>query len=33
MPNWRAPGNAPSVDEYLRRQAMSAEHYTAFSRA
>jgi phosphoglycerol transferase MdoB-like AlkP superfamily enzyme len=29
-PDWRAPGNAPSVDEYLRRQAMSAADYTAF---
>ena len=25
MPSWREPGNAPVVDEYLRRQAMSAE--------
>jgi len=30
MPSWRAPGNAPSIDEYLRRQAMSAEQYKAF---
>lgn len=30
MPSWRAPGNVPSVDEYLRRQAMSAEQYKAF---
>src|SRR6201747_3121995 len=30
MPFWRKPGNAPSVDEYLRRQAMSADDYTAF---
>jgi hypothetical protein len=29
-PSWRAPGNAPSIDEYLRRQAMSAEQYKAF---
>ena len=29
-PSWRAPGNAPSVDEYLRRQAMSAQDYQAF---
>jgi len=30
-PNWRAPGNAsPDVDEYLRRQAMSAQDYRAF---
>src|ERR1700722_17430918 len=30
MPTWRKPGNEPVVDEYLRRQAMSAEDYTAF---
>jgi hypothetical protein len=30
MPKWRAPGNEPSIDEYLRRQAMSAEQYQAF---
>lgn len=30
MPSWRAPGNRPAVDEYLRRQAMSAAHYQAF---
>jgi hypothetical protein len=30
VPTWRAPGNAPSIDEYLRRQAMSAEQYKAF---
>jgi phosphoglycerol transferase MdoB-like AlkP superfamily enzyme len=29
-PNWRAPGNEAVVDEYLRRQAMSAADYTAF---
>jgi hypothetical protein len=29
-PLWRDPGNAPVVDEYLRRQAMSAEDYAAF---
>src|ERR1700735_1555066 len=29
-PNWRDPGNAPVVDEYLRRQAMSAQDYAAF---
>lgn len=29
-PNWRAPGNDASVDEYLRRQALSAEDYRAF---
>lgn len=27
---WKAPGNVPMVDEYLRRQAMSAEQYKAF---
>ena len=30
LPSWRAPGNEPSVDEYLRRQALSAEHYKNF---
>jgi phosphoglycerol transferase MdoB-like AlkP superfamily enzyme len=30
MPSWRNLGNGPVVDEYLRRQAMSAEHYAAF---
>jgi len=30
MPKWRPPGNEPSIDEYLRRQAMSAEQYQAF---
>src|SRR3954453_20591880 len=30
LPNWRAPGNVPSIDEYLRRQAMSAEQYKRF---
>jgi hypothetical protein len=30
MPFWRAPGNEPAVDEYLRRQAMSAEQYGTF---
>ncbi|MFL6791983.1 MAG: sulfatase-like hydrolase/transferase [Bradyrhizobium sp.] len=30
MPFWRTPGNEPVVDEYLRRQAMSADHYGAF---
>jgi hypothetical protein len=29
-PNWLAPGNRASVDEYLRRQAMSATDYAAF---
>jgi hypothetical protein len=30
MPAWRSPGNGPVVDEYLRRQAMSAGDYTSF---
>jgi hypothetical protein len=30
MPSWRNAGNAPVVDEYLRRQAMSAQDYAAF---
>ena len=30
MPFWRKPGNEPVVDEYLRRQAMSADDYRAF---
>jgi hypothetical protein len=29
-PSWRPPGNEPVIDEYLRRQAMSANDYTAF---
>lgn len=29
-PSWRGPGNAASVDEYLRRQAMSAGDYASF---
>jgi hypothetical protein len=29
-PAWRAPGNIPSVDEYLRRQTMSAADYKGF---
>jgi hypothetical protein len=29
-PSWRKLGNLPSVDEYLRRQAMSATDYAAF---
>ena len=32
LPSWRKPGNEPVVDEYLRRQAMSAEHYAEFRR-
>jgi hypothetical protein len=27
---WRAPGNAPDVDEYIRRQMMSASDYRDF---
>src|SRR3954469_25773952 len=30
MTGWKNPGNAASVDEYLRRQAMSADDYAAF---
>jgi Sulfatase len=30
MPGWRNAGNEPVVDEYLRRQAMSAQDYAAF---
>ena len=30
MPSWKSPGNAGSVDEYLRRQQMSANDYSAF---
>ena len=30
LPSWRSPGNAPIVDEYLRRQAISAGDYTGF---
>ena len=30
MPQWRDLGNPPPVDEYLRRQAMSEQDYTAF---
>src|SRR5258707_1282422 len=29
-PSWRGPGNTASVDEYLRRQAMSAGDYSSF---
>jgi hypothetical protein len=28
-PNWRDLGNAPSIDEYIRRQGMSARAYSA----
>jgi len=30
LAGWRAPGNEPVVDEYLRRQAMSANDYAGF---
>jgi hypothetical protein len=30
MPQWEDPGNGPPIDEYLRRQAMSAEDYAGF---
>ena len=30
MPSWRPPGNPGSVDEYLRRQQMSANDYSTF---
>src|SRR5580698_7695847 len=30
MPFWHRPGNDPAVDEYLRRQAISANDYAAF---
>lgn len=29
-PEWRDPGNRPDVDEYLRRQSLSAQDYAAF---
>ena len=29
-PNWRALGNDPAVDEYIRRQTMSAQDYKDF---
>ncbi len=29
-PDWRGPGNAPEVDEYIRRQMMSVRDYGAF---
>ena len=31
-PDWSAPGNTPEIDEYLRRQSMSARDYAAFVR-
>ncbi|KWV61042.1 phosphoglycerol transferase [Bradyrhizobium macuxiense] len=30
LPSWKRPGNAPPIDEYLRRQTMSANHYAGF---
>jgi hypothetical protein len=30
-PGWRDPGNEPDVDEYIRRQMMSARDYADFS--
>src|SRR6185369_16966454 len=30
LPSWRKPGNEPVVDEYLRRQTMSAGDYAGF---
>jgi hypothetical protein len=30
-PHWQPLGNAPEVDEYIRRQSMSAQDYTAFT--
>ena len=30
MPQWKDLGNVPPVDEYLRRQAMSAQNYADF---
>jgi hypothetical protein len=29
-PDWRDPGNAPEIDEYIRRQTMSARDYRDF---
>ena len=29
-PGWRDPGNEPNVDEYIRRQSMSAQDYKEF---
>lgn len=29
-PDWRDPGNGPKIDEYLRRQTMSAQDYANF---
>jgi hypothetical protein len=30
LPQWKGPGNGPLIDEYLRRQQLSAEDYAAF---
>ena len=30
-PDWKAPGNTPEIDEFLRRQMMSAEDYASLS--
>src|SRR6185295_5741609 len=30
LPDWRDPGNVPNIDEYLRRQTMSAGDYANF---
>ena len=30
MQQWKDPGNAPDVDEYLRRQSMTAQDYSEF---
>jgi hypothetical protein len=30
MPDWQAPGNTPEIDEYIRRQMMTAEAYKEF---
>lgn len=30
-PGWRGPGNEPMVDEYIRRQTMSARDYAGFT--
>lgn len=30
LPEWRDPGNAPNIDEYIRRQTLSAHDYAEF---
>ena len=30
-PDWRAPGNTPEIDEYIRRQMMTAQAYKEFT--